>query len=424
MRQLTIVEKPRFFYGWIIAIASFIIVLVIYGTYYSFGIFFEPVLTDFNWTRAATSGAFSLSFLVHGFQAIIAGRLNDRFGPRVVMTAYGFVLSLGYLLISRTETIWQLYLFYGVLIGTGMGSGMVPITSTINRWFIKRRGLITGIVLSGIGLGTILIPPTASWIITTYGWHTSYLIIGIITLVLINPAAQFLKRDPTQTRQVPYGEGELQEKDLKLEADSFNLEQAIRTKQMWILCTIFLFFGLCIQTILVHIVIHVTGLNISENMAASILGIIGGTSIIGRIILGSACDKIGSKLAIIIGFIFLSASLIWLLVAKEVWMIYLFAIVFGLAYGGLVPLVSLAPAELFGLQSHGVIMGIQAFTLTIGGAVGPILAGYIFDINGSYNLAFVILALSGISAIILTVFLRPINRKGDTSEPRRSTRFG
>ncbi len=145
---MTETRKSKFFYGYIVAITAFFIMVLIWGTYYSFGIFFKPVSTEFGWTRAMTSGAFSLSMIMYGLLGIVMGGLNDRLGPRLVMTFCGFFLGLGYLLMSQTNTIWQLYLFYGGIIGIGMGGSWVPLTSTIARWFVKRRSMVTGIVAS------------------------------------------------------------------------------------------------------------------------------------------------------------------------------------------------------------------------------------------------------------------------------------
>ena len=181
--------RPRFFYGYIVVGAALIIMAVMYGAYNSFGIFFKPVLTDFNWTRAVTSGGLSLSWIVHGLLGIIMGRLTDRFGPRVVLTICGFLLGLGYLLMSQIGTVWQLYLFYGVIIGAGMGGSWVPIVSTVARWFVKRRNLMTGIVLSGVSIGTLIGAPVASRLISAYDWRMSYVIVGGIVLVVAVLAA-------------------------------------------------------------------------------------------------------------------------------------------------------------------------------------------------------------------------------------------
>jgi len=163
-----------------------------------------------------------------------------------------------------------------------------------------------------------------------------------------------------------------------------------------------------VNTIMVHIVIHATDLGISAASAVNILAIIGGLGVAGRIIMGSAGDRIGNKLAITICFILMSAALLWLLATKELWMFYLFAVVFGFGYGGYSPLLSLMVAELFGLSSLGVILGAVTFSITIGAAIGPTLAGRIFDITSSYQPAFLVCTGFSIIAIILALFLRPI----------------
>jgi len=197
--------KPRFFYGYAVVGAAFIVMLVAQGAFLSFGVFFKPVLTDFGWTRAMTSGAFSLCFLLNGLLGIGMGMLNDRRGPRLVVTTCGILLGAGYLLMSQIDTIWQLYLFYGVIVGIGISGAWVPLLSTVSRWFVKRRALMCGIVLSGVGIGVVIIPPLAAWLISIYSWRTSYIIVGIIVLVLVILAAQFLRRDPSQVGQLPYG---------------------------------------------------------------------------------------------------------------------------------------------------------------------------------------------------------------------------
>ena len=171
-------SERRFSYGYIVVVAALCIMLAMYGTRSVFGVFFKPMLTEFGWTRALTSGAHSLSMVVQGSLAVIMGGFNDRLGPRIVLTLSGFLVGLGYLQMSQIGAVWQLYLFYGVLIGTGMGGVFVPLLSTIARWFTARRSMMTGVVATGIGIGTLLEPPVANRLISIYDWRTSYIIIG------------------------------------------------------------------------------------------------------------------------------------------------------------------------------------------------------------------------------------------------------
>ena len=398
-------RKPRFFYGYFVALAAFLIMGVAFGTLYTFGIFFEHVSEEFGWSRTLTSGAFSLYMVLHGLLYIIVGRLTDRLGPRLVITVCGLFLGLGYLLMSQISAVWQLYLFYGVMVAIGMSAFFVPLSSTVARWFVKRRGLMTGIVLAGIGVGTMLMPPLASWLISTYDWQTSYIIVGSIALVIIIAAAQLLRRDPGQMGQLPYGANEIDDQSINLGSGGFSLPEAIHTRQFWLLCAIFLLCLFSIQTIMVHVVIYATGLGISPTTAASILTIIGGLSIPGRIVMGSITDRVGDKLALITSLVLLSLSLFWFGVAREVWMLCLIAAIFGFAYGGSLAVMSPLVAHLFGLDSLGIILGIITFSGTIGGAIGPLVAGYIFDTTDSYQLAFSVCGAISIIAIILAILL-------------------
>jgi MFS family permease len=178
--------------------------IAMWGARFSFGVFFSPVLEEFGWTRAATSGGFSLTWAFTGLLSIVVGRLNDKFGPRLIMTIAGFVVGLGYLFMSQLSSIWQLYLFYG-LISIGMSAVLVPTLSTVARWFVKMRAFMTGVVLAGTGIALMVIVPAANQAILNYGWRTVYMIVGSVVIVVVVIAAQFLRRDPYQVGKLPYG---------------------------------------------------------------------------------------------------------------------------------------------------------------------------------------------------------------------------
>lgn len=417
MARPDVVQSPpvarRFFYGYIIVLSALIIMLVSFGTFYAYGVFFTPMLNELNWTRAVTSGAFSLSMLVQGLLAVLVGGITDRFGSRVVMTVCGFLLGLGYLLMSQISILWQLYLFYGVIIGIGMGGAWVPLMSTVARWFIKRRTMMSGIVLSGTGAGTLIAPPVASWLISIYDWRTSFIIIGSVVLVIIILAAQFLRRDPAQMGQEPFGEDESESEGQLLKAITagFSLKEAVCTRQFWVVLGMFFCFGVCMFSITVHIAPHAIEMGILPANAANILAAMGVTVIVGRVALGSAADRIGDRNAFIIGFILMLACLLWLIFSSQMWMLYLFAAVFGFAHGGMGASESPLVAGLFGLRSHGLILGVFGLGLTSGAAIGPLLAGYIFDVNGSYHISFLVFAATAVVGLILSVILAPIRDK-------------
>ena len=404
-------KQPRFFYGYVIVLASFPVIAIMWGTMYSFGVFFESILTEFGWPRATTSIAYSLAMLMGGLLSIGTGKLNDRFGPRLVMTGCGISLGLGYLLMSQVSSLWQLYLLYGALIGIGMSGAWVPLLSTIAHWFVRRRGMVTGITVSGLSLGIMIIPPIVSQLIAAYGWRTAYVVTGIIALLLIVSASQLLKRDPSQIGQLAYGEEKVALENSKLEIKGFSLQEAIHTQQLWMLYIMYFSFLFCVGTIAVHMVIHATGLGLSRTGAASILTVYGGGSIFGRLTVGTASDKIGTRRASTTSLILMSAALLWLTTAQDAWMLYPIAAIFGFGYGGFTALMSLMPAELFGLRSLGVILGFILFGAEIGEAIGPVLAGHIFDITNSYQMAFLISTAVALTGTIMTLLVKPIHQE-------------
>lgn len=265
-------RKPKIFYGYIIAFASFIVMVMTFGVNYSFGIFLKPLIADFGWTKALTSGAYSLSTFISGLFGIYAGNLSDKFGPKIVGMICGFFMGLGFLLMSQISSAWwHLYLIYGLIIPIGLGGcwpGLIPIVA---RWFTLRRGLMTGIVASGISFGTLTVPLLASWIISAYDYRTSYITIGILTLLLIITASSFLKRNPSQIGQTPFGEDSIKPKNPISESGGIIFREAIRTNQFALLCAIYICYGYSLHTVLVHVVPHAIELGIPDVQASTFL---------------------------------------------------------------------------------------------------------------------------------------------------------
>jgi MFS family permease len=405
-------NPSRFFYGYIIVAAGFIIMAMTFGINYSFGVFFKPILAEFGWSRASASTAYSLMAMMSGFLGIFAGRLADYFGPKIIGILAGLFLGAGYLLLSQTQNLWHFYLFHGVVLSAGIGGCWPGLMPAVAKWFTAKRGLMTGIVASGIGFGTITHPPLAEWLISHYGWRTAYFIIGLLTLVLIVGVSQFLKRDPQQVGQLPYGMEKVNGDKTVYKISGHAFKEAIRTIQFWLLCTVYICYGYCLHTTMVHIAPHVQDMGFSAAHAARILAVIGVTSIFARIIIGGASDRFGVKPSLIVGLLILVLSLLWVHIATTLPLLYLFGILFGIASGAVISLQALAAGELFGLRALGIILGTIAFLYTMGGAVGAIISGYIFDVVGSYGPAFWIAEGISILAFALTYLLHvPVRSK-------------
>jgi MFS family permease len=324
------------------------------------------------------------------------------------MTICGFFLALGYLLMSRVNAVWQLYLFFGLIAGLGLSGMDVIILSTIARWFEKKRGTMSGLIKVGTGAGMLVMPVFITWLISTHGWRTAFAVLGVLILVMIISLSQSLVRDPAKKGQLPDNEREADVSKMHTGEHGLSFQETVRTRQFWTVCAVYFLILACVFTILPHIVQHAIDLGISATSAARVLATIGGVSVAGRILMGSAGDRIGNRMALLICLIFLFAGLIWLQVAESLWMFYVFATLYGFAHGGFFALVSPLVAGFFGTRSHGLIFGIVIFSSTIGGAIGPILAGHIFDVTRSYQTVFYILAALSITALILTASLKPV----------------
>jgi MFS family permease len=405
------VVSPGLFYGYVVVFASFLSMIVLWAVYYSFGVFFKPILNEFGWTSAMTSGAFSLSSLISGLLTIFIGHFTDKIGPRKVMSLCGFLLGVGYILMSRVESAWHIYLYFGIIIGAGMGGSFVPLMTTVARWFEARRGLMTGILAAGIGIGAFVGPPVCSRLIGAYGWRMSFLILGIAVLALVVLSAQLLRRDPAEIGALPYGGEKGGQGGFQAAGEGLSTGQAFHTWQVWVLFSMIVCFGYSVFSVMVHIAPHAMELDISASRAAGILATIGGVSIIGKVAMGRAIDIIGSRKVLMIGFITMSAALFWLGSAKLAWGLYIFACFFGFAYGGCVSSESPMVAELFGLRSHGSIMGFVGASFTFGGAVGPFLTGYIFDVTGTYLAGILVCAALCLVGFFLACLLKPVGRK-------------
>lgn len=397
-------DRPRVFYGYILVATAFVIQILAWGIYNSYGIFFKPLLGEFGWSRATISGAASVSQIVMGFGAIALGKLNDRFSPRILIVFCGILAGLGYFLMSQINNIWQLYLFHGLIVGIGVSGTDVILLSTTARWFIKRRGMMSGIVKIGTGVGIMIMPLVASWLISSHGWRTSFEVIGIALFIAMVLGAQLLRRDPAQMGQLPDGEETGHRVNLQLHEAGLSLGQAVRTMRFWMLCPAFLTVLFCTFTTIVHFAPYVVDLGFSVSTGAAMVSAIGGASIIGRLVMGITGDRIGSKRALLICFIILTASFSWLQVAREIWALSIFTIVYGFSHGGFYALISPTVAEFFGTRSHGLIFGVVIFSGSVGGAIGPLVTGHIFDITASYHMAFLLLLVLAIAGFILILF--------------------
>ena len=376
------------------------------GAMTTYGVFFKYLQAEFGWSRAFISGASSVVLVLMGVFGIVSGRLNDRIGPRRILLVSGLILGCGYLLMSQLHAAWQLYVFYGLFVGIGLSSHDIVTLSTVARWFRKRRGMMTGVVKAGTGTGQFLLPLVASALILANGWRSTYVVIGVVILVVYVVASRLVKRSPDEVGLLPYGGPEPDGSDIQ--TTGLLLGQALRTPQLWLCSLAYPCVTFSTMTVLVHIVPHGTDIGMSATNAALVVSTIGAVSIAGRITMGTVGDRIGSRRSFLLCFVFFLAALVWLQFANAGWMLFVFAVVYGFAHGGFYTVLSPTVAELFGMKAHGAIFGVVYFWGTLGGAIGPVVSGWLFDSQQSYDTAFVVLLGLGLLSLLLMLRVRPV----------------
>lgn len=361
-----------------------------------------------HFDAATTSAAYSISFFIEGIFSLVSGGLADRFGPRIVLSLSSVLVGLGYCLMPLVHAQWQLHLFYGVFIGVGMGAMFVPLVSMTARWFNARRNLMTGLVSSGAGVGMLIIPSSIAHLIDTRGWRVSFAIMGVIVLVVVLIAAQFLKRDPSTMGTLAYGESAKTGGGGSTSATGHEFWDALRIPQLWLIFAMVFWFGVFAMTYNVHVVPDAVNSGMNATAAADILAVSGLLLIVGRVILGTAADTIGNKPILIVCFALSAMALLFIALVHTHWAFFVLAAFIGFSQGGIGTSQSPLVASLFGLKSHGLIYGFIGFGYTIGAALGPYLAGLLFDWSGSYRLALLICAGASLAALIFASLIRPI----------------
>ena len=368
----------------------------IVGLLFSIGLFFNVLEDEFGWSRTLLSGSTSLAVLVMGMLAFFGGRLSDRYGPTAVLGTTGLLYGIGFGLISVIDEPWQLVALFGIFIGLGLSTHDVVTLSTIARWFERRRGTMTGVVKVGTAAGQMALPPLTALLMVGLGWRNAVLVLGVAAAVLLSAAALSMKHPPGSR---PPG--------TRSGAGAPELAEVRRSRAFWTLCaTQFLFFP-SLVTVPLHVAVHGMDLGMTHTTAATLLTVIGGASIAGRLTIGASVDRIGGRNAYILCFVPLLIGLLALLAVETPWLLFPAVAVYGFAHGGLFTVVSPAVAELFGTRAHGAIFGGILFFGTIGAAVGPIAAGRIFDETGSYAWAFTGLAAMGALGLVLAISLPP-----------------
>lgn len=396
------------FYGWYIIAAGTLLMATCFGIIYSFSVYFTALQSEFAWNRAATSGAFSLYLLLVGFFSIICGRMVDRFGPKPVVLAMGVITGFSLVLTSLVQNIWQLYLTYSVLLAAGTGGIYIISMSTASRWFYRKRATAMGILGAGGSLGTVVMAPVSAWLIVAYQWRTAYMLTGILAWCLMIPAALALKRSPAEIGSGLDGNPRLTVKPTggAAKTSGFSVSRALKSGSFWYLSLLWFWFSFCLYMVITHIVPKAQDLGLDPMRAAGVLSILTAVSAISRIAGGLVADRMDKRKLLAVLTAVMAMSLVWLAAAAEAWMLYPFAVIFGITFGGGDTSLISVVTDVFGIAKVGTMMGILMISWGLGSALGPFLAGWVFDRTGSYGWAFIMAAVGLVLATFFSMKLK------------------
>jgi OFA family oxalate/formate antiporter-like MFS transporter len=395
------------YFGWVIVAVCTLTMGVAYGVMYSFSVFFKPIAAHFQWSRSTVSSIYALALIFRGTVSIGIGWLADRYGPIKLTALCGLLTGIGLILVSRVGELWQFYIAYGVITATGL-SGAFTIGSAVTaRWFTKGRGLALGFMAAGSGMGTLLIVPTAEYLIGLFDWSTVFLLFGIGSGLIITGTAFALK--PSPTGQVRLSTGS--QKPARILEAGKSLKEALFSREMPLLIIIFSAFIFCLQMVMIHLVNYATDIGIDGMHAAGYISLIGVVSIGGRLLMGSISDRIGSHHSLTICSLLLMVSMAWLIFAAGPLKFWVFAIVFGFAYGGQIPLIPIFICEIFGTRAMASLIGVLLFIGTMGGGLGAWIGGKVHDSTHSYLPAFAVALAAGFVTLTFGLILKHMNRK-------------
>jgi len=368
-----------------------------YGVWYSYSVVLVALLREFGWSRSVLAGAFSVFTLVHGGINPLIGALCDRLRPMRLMAGGGVALGLALWADSYISSPWQLYLGFGVLTAIAVAAaGWVPALVQVQRDFQDKLGLALGIVSSGVGVGMLLVVPLTQLLIDAYGWRTAFRVLAAICVLWILPSSIFLHRQAPAHRPAPPPAGAIEKP-----SSTTTLAQAMRGAPFWLMLAAFFFGNMCSQTLHVHQVAYLVDHGVTALVAASVVGVVGLSSIVGKTGGGWLSDRVDRELVYVAGIAVMVAAvaaLAALAAAPARWAVYGYAVLLGVGYSATASLTPAMVSDRFGGPHFGTIVGVGLMGAAVGSALGPWMAGYLFDHTGSYMLAFAIAAGCGVAA--------------------------
>ena len=375
-------------YGWVVVWATFTCLALIFGVAYSFAAFFESFAREFSAERADVALVFGLTGGVYFSMGAIGGMLSDRFGPRLVCSLGMVCIAMGLLATSFAHSMAGVYWSYGVGIGIGIALVYTPSIGSMQPWFTVRRGLASGIASAGTGFGTVVVPLLAAALVARLQWREALQLLSVGVLVAGLLATGLLKRAPVASDSSG---------GAAAKPSGSTLKEALHDQRFW---WFFLFTFTAAPGMFIpfaHVSASARDLGISEANAVSLVGLIGIGSLVGRFAIGSLADRLGRIRTLLLAQVSMAATYLLWMVAPGYFALAIFALWFGLSYGGIVSLMPAICMDLFGARAIAGIVGTLYSAAALGNLLGPVIAGAVFDRFASYQP--VLWASLGLSAI-------------------------
>jgi MFS family permease len=402
-------KKNALHYAWIILIAACVLSIVSRADSASFAVFVDPLVERFGWKRGDISLAYALAFLAGLPSVVVMGWLGDRYGARLLMIFSSLLISTGTVLLGTITELWQFYLFYGVFVGSfGNAAFLVLLPVIVTRWFHRHMGLALGIYWAALGAGAMIFAPLFRWMIEARGWEQTFTIIGIVLGAILLLFSALIRSTPQEMGLAPYG-AQRSSRGPGPAASAIaptSLRDVLTQRPVWCLMGIHHIGCVAHAIILAHIVSMATFHGVSGVEAAGVLSAIAGLSIVSRFAFSILTERLGGRAVLTLSLIGQSTSVLILFFAHDAWVFYLFAVIFGICYGGEMVGFPIINRQLFGAKAPlSSIYSFQMVGASTGMALGGWLGGVLFDLTGSYAWAIAASAVIGYIGLPLALAL-------------------
>ena len=402
--------ERKLFYGWYVLAASFLILVLEGGVRFSFGILISPLASEFSWNRGAITLVFTANMIVFGFSQLLAGRLLDRFGPRVVFSTSALIVTIGMILTAQMSSLLEFHLYYGVITAVGVsGITVGVVSSTLSGWFRSMRGFVSGVAISGTALGQFLIIPGIAFLMGRFGWRMAWGIAGFfVSLVIVPIALLVLRKDPSETG--PHlsrsaGERALREAGSDPDVPQLGVSRILRSRNFIVIGLTYFICGFQDFLYVTQLIPFALDRGFSNQEASNLQGLAGFLSIAGLLFFSFLSEKLGRKIPLSLTFVprFLSFALLFY--SSEKPFIYAYALLFGLTLMASAPLAPAIVGDLYGFKNIGTLTGAIFWVHHLGGSLGAYAGGLVYDLMGSYRLAFAFVLFLAVMAVLTSILI-------------------